>query len=66
MHALACLAAALLVSAPVEVPLGGEPLPLSISVEVRTAGGVTSTPPLSWRTRADGAIDGTASGPGFR
>jgi hypothetical protein len=65
VHTLACLSAALLASAPVDVPLGEQRLPLEISVEVRSASG-TSSPALAWRTRDDGAIEGRASGPGYR
>lgn len=64
MHALAGLAAILVSSLPVEVPLGDAPLPLEIDLEVRAAGQLSS-PPLTWRTRADGALEGRGRGPGF-
>jgi hypothetical protein len=67
VHALACLSALLAASAPasVDVPLGDEPLAVEISVEVRTTRGGTSSPPLAFRSRADGAIEGRGEGPGY-
>jgi hypothetical protein len=64
VHALACLAAAVAASLPVDVPLGGGALPVEIGVEVRTARGA-SAPPLAWRTRADGALEASGLGPGY-
>lgn len=65
MHALACLAALLASSSPVEVPLGDEAFPLEVGLELRTSERGASSPPLVWRYRADGAVVGAASGPGF-
>ena len=64
MHALACLSAVLAGAVPVGVQLGDRPLQLEAALEVRTSGGASS-PDLAWRTRADGATEGRASGPGY-
>lgn len=64
MQALACLAAAVAAAAPLELPLGGAPLPLEIALEVRTAREAAAVP-LAWRLRVDGAIEGSGAGPGL-
>jgi len=66
VHALACLSAILAASLPVEVPLGEQPFPVELGLEVRTAADGASSPPLSWRTRADGALEGRGSGKGYQ
>ncbi len=60
MHALACLALALTAAPAIEVPLGGRPLAVELGVELRTAGGAVA-PPLAWRSRPDGTLEGAAS-----
>jgi hypothetical protein len=64
VHALACLAALLASSTPVELPLGAGSLPLVASLDLRTDRGALSTA-LAWSTRADGVLVGTATGSGF-
>ncbi|HEY6100638.1 MAG TPA: hypothetical protein VIW03_14470, partial [Anaeromyxobacter sp.] len=64
MHALACLSV-LLAAPTVDVPLGDEPLPIEIGLEVRTTGDGLSSPPLAWRTRSDGALEARARGPAY-
>ncbi len=66
MHALACVAGALIATAPaVDVPLGDRALPLELAVEVRTVGHGASAPALVWRTRPDGTLEGRGRGDGF-
>jgi hypothetical protein len=61
VQALACLIALAAGAAPaLELPLGRAVLPLQVAVEVTTEGRGTAAPPLSWRTRADGALEGNA------
>ncbi len=60
MHALACLALVTAAAPALELPLGGQELPLSVALELRTGAGGATTPPLAWRTRSDGALEGTA------
>ena len=64
VHALACLAALLASSTPVELPLGTGLLPLAAGLDVRTDRGAFSAD-LAWSARPDGALVGSTSGPGF-
>jgi hypothetical protein len=57
--ALACLVALAAAAIPVDVPLGERVVPVDVAVELRTTDG-GATPPLAWRTRADGALEGRA------
>ena len=59
MHALACLALALAAAPAVEVPLGDRDVPVDVALELRTSAG-PSSPPLAWRTRPDGTLEGEA------
>ena len=59
MHALACLALALAAAPAVEVPLGDRDVPVDVALELRTSAG-PSSPPLAWRTRPDGTLEGAA------
>lgn len=66
MHALAWLAAAALAGAlPVEVPLGHRVVPVDVRLAVRTTAQGASSPPLAWRTLADGTLEGRARGPEY-
>jgi hypothetical protein len=65
VHALAWLAAVSLgaAGAPVDVPLGRDALALSVRLEVTVVGRTLLSPPLAWRTGADGALEARGRGP---
>jgi hypothetical protein len=62
VHALACLALVAAAAPAVDLPLGRVAVPLDVRMEVRTGTGASS-PPLVWRSHADGALEGLARGP---
>jgi len=62
VHALACLVLATAALPAVDVPLGDAAVPIDVRMEVRTGGGNFS-PPLAWRSRPDGTLEGFTRGP---
>ncbi|HEX9243520.1 MAG TPA: hypothetical protein VF875_13845, partial [Anaeromyxobacter sp.] len=59
MLAPACLALALAAAPAFRIPLGAGELPAELALELRTGAGASS-PPLAWRSKVDGSLEGTA------